>query len=486
MEKHIQKLFSISNLKWKILIGHAIHVAWGWLMFTGSLFTDPGNDLINSPLLPDPLYMLSLGANAATLILFALLGRSIFSLFRHEWVALVAALFMSIGTFFASDLVLLLFGNPTVLVEILAGIMTGFGTGMFLLIWGEVFVSLGTRRCLFYFSVSSFLAAFGHIVLSHFPEIWIQGVVVIAPLIELGLYRMYISENRLMMPKGNDRHETPRSLPLNVLILGAFFGFSFGFMRGFSFVLEQIGLRDSATTASMVFVMVACILVLFVTFVNKQNFGKLTYQITLPFIALGFFMLPFQDMWSFIDIAMYRIGYQYAYVILWVLWVFFACRPDTTSVWVIACGLTSVQVSKLVGFAITVDVPVITGMQWDSSIVSSTALFLVVLFSLFARENQVDEKSWEQVRPVAERTNDFFFVSKNYEPAAVAFGLSPRESDVFYLLLRGRSRSHIAKALVITEETVKTHVKSIYQKAGVHTKQDLIDRVEDMIKSENN
>ena len=115
---------------------------------------------------------------------------------------------------------------------------------------------------------------------------------------------------------------------------------------------------------------------------------------------------------------------------------------------------------------------------------SAVALFAIVLFSLFAREDRIEAKSWEEVRPVSEQGDDRAFVSQNYEPAALAFGLSPRETEVFYLLLRGRSRAYMAKDLVVTEETVKTHIKGIYQKAGVHTKQDLIDRVENVIGSE--
>lgn len=474
----------LSSVEWRVLCGHAIHVGWGWLMFTGSLFAVPGGDLIDSPLLADPLYMLSLGANALTLALFALLGRFAGPLFRREWVAIAAAICMSVGTFFASDLVLLLFGNPTVWVEVFAGVVSGLGTGTFLIVWGEVLVSFGTRGCLIYFAASSFIAAFAHILLSQLPEIFIQGVVSIVPIIELMLYRSYVSDNRLAMSKGNRQSENPKGLPSAVIILGAFFGFSFGAMRGFIFLLEQAGLRGPTDAVSMAFVMVACVLAYFVSVVSKQAFGRLTYQIALPFVACGFLLLPLSETWSIAGVAAYRIGYQYVYVILWVLWVFFSRRPETTSVWVIACGLASVQVSKLAGFLLAVDIPVISNQEWDLQLVSAVALFAIVLFSLFAREDRIEAKSWEEVRPVSEQGDDRAFVSQNYEPAALAFGLSPRETEVFYLLLRGRSRAYIAKDLVVTEETVKTHIKGIYQKAGVHTKQDLIDRVENVIGSE--
>jgi len=45
--------------------------------------------------------------------------------------------------------------------------------------------------------------------------------------------------------------------------------------------------------------------------------------------------------------------------------------------------------------------------------------------------------------------------------------LTYRETTIAKYLLLGRSRAEIAKALFISENTVKTHVKNIYQKAEV-------------------
>ena len=57
-------------------------------------------------------------------------------------------------------------------------------------------------------------------------------------------------------------------------------------------------------------------------------------------------------------------------------------------------------------------------------------------------------------------------------------GLTPREHEILELLVRGRSKSHIAEAFFISENTVRGHVKHIYAKLGVHGKQELLDKVE--------
>ena len=192
-------------LDMSVLVGHGIHVAWGWLMFTGSLFAGPRGDLIHAPLLPDALYTLSLGANVVVLAAFALWGRSLAPLFKREGVAVAAAVLMAAGTFSASRFVPLLLGSPTALVEVLAGLMTGAGAGVFLLLWGEVLLSFGVRGCLLYFAASSFLAALAHIAAGLVPVEAVQALVSLAPVVELALYRTAVGRRGLASQQPHGR-----------------------------------------------------------------------------------------------------------------------------------------------------------------------------------------------------------------------------------------------------------------------------------------
>jgi DNA-binding NarL/FixJ family response regulator len=45
-------------------------------------------------------------------------------------------------------------------------------------------------------------------------------------------------------------------------------------------------------------------------------------------------------------------------------------------------------------------------------------------------------------------------------------GLSRRESEVLQLMAKGANNRHIARALFISEETVKSHVKAVLRKLG--------------------
>ncbi len=50
------------------------------------------------------------------------------------------------------------------------------------------------------------------------------------------------------------------------------------------------------------------------------------------------------------------------------------------------------------------------------------------------------------------------------------FGLSVREEEILYLLIRGDSMQEIARKLYISPGTAKNHVLKIYKKTGCHSK----------------
>lgn len=60
-----------------------------------------------------------------------------------------------------------------------------------------------------------------------------------------------------------------------------------------------------------------------------------------------------------------------------------------------------------------------------------------------------------------------------------AFDLSDREVEIAQLAVQNLSAKKVAEQLFIAESTVYTHFKRIYRKTGVHSKQELIDLVEE-------
>lgn len=57
----------------------------------------------------------------------------------------------------------------------------------------------------------------------------------------------------------------------------------------------------------------------------------------------------------------------------------------------------------------------------------------------------------------------------NFKPSRELDRLSPREQEVLQLLTSGHSYKMIAQKCQITVETVRTHIKRIYEKLHVHS-----------------
>ena len=69
--------------------------------------------------------------------------------------------------------------------------------------------------------------------------------------------------------------------------------------------------------------------------------------------------------------------------------------------------------------------------------------------------------------------------SEGVVAVAGAFDLSPIDTEVITLFSKGRSAARIQEELFISKGTVSTHLRHIYQKMDVHSKQELLDVIED-------
>lgn len=85
-------------------------------------------------------------------------------------------------------------------------------------------------------------------------------------------------------------------------------------------------------------------------------------------------------------------------------------------------------------------------------------------------------------RSLSERAQTADHFEEACEAIVAQGGLSKRESEILPLALKGRTSERIAGELFISKSTVDTHLRRIYAKLDVHSRQELIDLGESVAK----
>ena len=68
--------------------------------------------------------------------------------------------------------------------------------------------------------------------------------------------------------------------------------------------------------------------------------------------------------------------------------------------------------------------------------------------------------------------------SDDLEAFASDYGPTRRKAEVVPYIYKGRSAKVIASILCVSESTVRTHIRRIYEKTEGHSKQELIDLID--------
>ena len=208
----------------------------------------------------------------------------------------------------------------------------------------------------------------------------------------------------------------------------------------------------------------------------KMDFDHLTYQVALPLMAAGFLFLPLHEPWNVIGTAVHQAGYQYFYIVLWALWPVLASRGVPAG-WIAGWGLLSIQLGQFAGSIAAALAVSVVNTDLGMAMLSAGIIFAILIIALFALGSGQASTGWGYVKPMEEAD-----AATDFEKAGTRIArrcrLSPREIEVLFLLAKGRNRAYISEELVIGDETVKSHVKSIYRKVDVHSQQSLIDLIE--------
>lgn len=405
-----------------------------------------------------------------------------------EWVLVVAACAAAL----AGMLVLAMVFNladaapPSKLVLWLgvAGALLGCGDMLVTLLWARFSSTLDLRQVYLYVTLCN-----GASLALYFLATMLPAPIVFPLAVALFLAAALTSRCSLALRGGGDGGWTVDPGELRGLarelwhpVLGtAILCFMGGLM------LQISGMQDislSTFQQTSLWASAAAIACLLIPALLVRKLPSLTrvYSVALPVSAAGFLLLPL--IWNAaggIVNAFAQVGAMVAGIILWCMLADAAHRTRTSPVFMFSAALLVTNIAQLAGTLVGY-AQAGTLRQGD---IALTAVALVSVYLLLMAAIVLFRSRGAGAASLAaeEAAEDLASVSpeealcQRCAVLAERYGFTPREGDIFLLLAQGYTMPAVSERLFVSENTVKSHVKRIYQKLGIHTRSELLDLV---------
>lgn len=466
------------QLRESILAHRFLCVSFGlYWMQTVLLFQSPYLFLQPSPLAdltPFPKGTSLLIASVVTYLVWAIGFRRVNRVSEASWFPFVLCGALVLGAlFYASYPLLVDAHHDLAVVMYLAGsILIGCGTANICLETGRMYGYLGPLQVLFIGSTALLIGTVGALILTILPPLVGQIALIAIPLpMVFCLWRCLRSvPARTLYGQGL---QTPVNFPTKFIITSFFQGLALGVMH--SVLISNTG--NSALVVSIGY-FVAVGLLFFCAIAVKNNFDVLIYRIGFPLMAAGFFIVGMFDTAMLTGALTLDAGYCFQYLMTCSLCAYLAKGLRQPPIWIIGTGTAALLIGQFAGSVLDV---AITEWRFLAIVVA----FTLLLAALFMTSSQNIRRGWGAISPGATPTanRETRALDTACQLLATEQSLTPRETEVFELIIRGYSRKAIADELSLAEETIKTHTGRIYQKFLVHSRQELIHVAEQRAKA---
>lgn len=446
-------------------LGLGAYRAWIEIAFVGSFVSFPAADVAGH----DAFDLVMI----ATMLLCAVLAKrtgpyfSRTPLYAGSGIALVAStccMFASIAVpAWASSL------------AVAAVALGGAGIAVVILLWSELYGCLNPFRVALYYSASMIVAALVIYVCRGLSVEWLGIATAVLPVASLASvaagFRALPSDE---LPAA---HPTKFSFPWKIVLLMAVYAFAYG--------LKESSMYQSTFGPHSAFGTLAVAAVVFFGVIargGKFDFAVI-YRIALPLMVAAFLILPnvgvltqaasdfctsasYTAFSILVMLVMANLCYRYGMSAVWLFGIERAVRALFT--------VLGRQVESLLGspeFGLAGADAVVSGLVVVGVVAATMILFSERELSsrwgvaFLGGEGAVADTAVVKRQELASRCSDL----------AKRHGLSPREEEVLLLLAQHKTIGSIERELFIANGTAKTHIRHIYRKLDVHSRDELID-----------
>lgn len=446
-------------------LGLGVYRAWIEIVFVGSFVTFPAAGVVGH----DAFDLVMI----ATMLVCAALAKRTGPYFARTSLYVVSGVALVVSTccMFAS----IAFPAYGAQLSVPAVTLGGFGIAIVILLWSELYGCLNPFRVALYYSASMIVAALVIYGCRGLSVEWLGAAVTALPVVSLAA----VAAGFRMLPADElpSIHPTKFSFPWKIVLLMAVYAFAYG--------LKESSMYQSTFGPHSAFGTLAVAAVVFVGVIargGKFDFGVI-YRIALPLMVAAFLILPNvgvlgQAASDFCTSASYT-----AFSILIMLIMANLCyRYGMSAVWLfgIERGVRALftlfgrQTEQLLGAPSF-------GLAGSDAVVSGLVVILVVAATMILFSEKELSSRWGVSFLGEDGTAGDRAIVKKQELAnrcqelARSYGLSPREEEVLLLLAQRKTVGSIERELFIANGTAKTHIRHIYRKLDIHSRDELSD-----------
>jgi DNA-binding CsgD family transcriptional regulator len=428
----------------------------------------------------DLIYPCSLIALSLILLAGGLLPRQMKRLMQARAVMVASPLLVSVGSLLlltATD------SNSALAWPLLCGICTGIGSGFLLLYWGEVYGSSDSTTAQIHSALAFMLALFIYalfLLLSSNLLYILAGTIL--PLLS-GLVLMRALRD---VPGERETHPIPggEANVFRVAVVALIISFVHAALLG---VISNIP-RAAAAAPSLVAAEMSYALTLFIStliiavlifitiFVSKKSDMGFIYRFVLIFMIVGVLFSPFLGMLGTLSSVIVNAGYGCFELIFWIALSNICFRYHISAVQVFGLGRGGWAIGVFLG-SFYPPLPFMEMLHIDAPVMPFFLVAILIICVVASYVFILPERTITTITTgYGVRRGS---LQSRCQKLSHQFSLSQRENEVLVCLVKGRDTSYIQHSLNISAGTVSTHRQRIYQKLGVHSRQELLDLLEE-------
>lgn len=424
------------------------------------------------------------------------LWKSVYALNQRQGVAWAAAFLGTLGSIsvFCTEL-----GFSSALSAVPVGIASASIAAvnfLLLLLWSDVYSKMSVPMTSVALSGSYVVGAVLYFVLTRLPFELYSGIASVLPIMSAGCLTIgyaKVADGQPVVRRGGETNRFSwkgfglpfKTVPWRIVAVVAAFSFAAGFNR--SYTSSETDLFSAGVAG--------CVMLFLALFLSRRFSVFVVYKIALPVMMLGLVVGMVAGEASLFSQVCMNASYAFAMMMLVLLLCDRAYRFGAPAIFLNAVGRACVGLALALGMTFGGFLARVLGPSsvGHGVVVYAVTIAFVMIATFFWLSNR---RMVEELTDHGDGRDKFVVASEDLEGGAPSSGseartllqtiledrcsqlsqeyrLSKRESEVLLLLAWGKSVSGIEKALTISANTVKTHVRNIYSKMGIHSRIEL-------------